>query len=176
MPCSLDNHLDLNNNNIILTPTLIILVGEIIRTWGMVLVHNSSRHNNNNHLDNNNTNPPPVNTKLPHSDNNKSSNSLHLHLHNLFHHIKSSKEEGLRKIEGEEESGQQEGPPSTRHQREEEEAEICLCRRENQVQDWKSKLWFDFYSIPLHLFDFNCLCLLVLMCMDLKWSNIPLLG
>ena len=83
LPCNLDSHSDLNNNNIILTSTPINLVGEIIQTWGMVLVHNNSRHNNNNYSDSNNTNPPPANTKLPHSDNNNSSNSLHLRLHNM---------------------------------------------------------------------------------------------
>ena len=64
LPCNLDNYTDLNNNNIILSPTLIILVGDIIWNWGMVLVHNNS------HSDNNNFNPPPANAKLLLLDNN----------------------------------------------------------------------------------------------------------
>ena len=84
LPCNLDNHSDLNNNNTMLTPKPTILVREIIQTWGMVLVHNNNnRHNNINDSDNNNFIPPPTNTKLLLSDNNNNnSSSLHLHLHN----------------------------------------------------------------------------------------------
>ena len=83
LPCNLGSHSNLNNNNIILTPTPIILVEEIIRTWGMVLAHNnSSRQNNSSHSDNNSLNPPVANTKFLYLENNNSSN-LHLHLHIL---------------------------------------------------------------------------------------------
>ena len=76
LPCNLDNHLDLKNNNIILTPTPIFLVGEIIQTWGIVLVHNSSsKNNNNNHSNDNKFNLPPTNTKLLFSDNNNNNNN-----------------------------------------------------------------------------------------------------